>query len=102
MLANLPLDLQVRVMSYLERGDVYQVCLASRRLNEAATRTLYLQPIWGVGCCEETDNVVRVICRCVCVYLHVANFKKSTLDAAFNRRPDLTSFAKGLILSGML
>jgi hypothetical protein len=67
MLANLPLDLQTRVMSYLERGDVYQACLASRRLNEAATRILYLEPIWSVGCCEERDNAVRIFSRCMYV-----------------------------------
>ena len=77
MLANLPLDLQVRVISYLERRDVYQVCLASRRLNDAATRLLYLEPILGVGCCEERDDAVRVIYQRMCAYLQVINFRRA-------------------------
>jgi hypothetical protein len=58
MLEDLPLSLQVRVINFLDRKGVYQACLISRMLNEAATHVLYMHPIWGARCCEERDDVV--------------------------------------------
>jgi hypothetical protein len=73
MLQDFPLNLQVRVMSFLDHGEVYQACLISRGLNEAATRVLYMEPIWSVGCCEEEDDAVCIVFRFKYVYSRVSD-----------------------------
>jgi len=58
MLAELPFDVQLHVMDHLDRKALYHTCLATRKLNEAASRILYVKPTWSGSCCEQTDDRV--------------------------------------------
>lgn len=77
MLADLPFRVQVDILAYLDSRSVYKACFVSHRLNEAASRVMYTEPVLQGKCCEE---------------------KTRSLNAALARRPHLAAYVKALIL----